>query len=363
MIKALSILGARPQFIKAAVVSRNISEYSGITEKIIHTGQHFDTNMSDIFFEQMEIPKPDYNLNINSLSHGEMTGQMISKLEPILISENPDIVIVYGDTNTTLAGAVTAKKLNLKLAHIEAGLRSFNMNMPEEVNRIIADRISDKLYCPTQTAVNNLIKEGFENLNCSFINSGDVMYDAVLHYSKKAGEYSNIINDLKLNKDEYILLTLHRQENTDDLYRFKLIATAINELSEKIKIVFPIHPRTKKLISEFEIKLSPNLILTEPVGYFEMLQLISNSRLVMTDSGGLQKEAFFLRKFCITLRDETEWTELIDAGVNKLCGASKEKIIEAYSGFADRKFECHEKFYGNGNSGKIIVEDLISNDG
>lgn len=363
MIKALSIIGARPQFIKAAVVSRNIAEYSEITEKIVHTGQHFDSNMSEIFFEQMEIPRPDYNLNINSLSHGEMTGQMMSKLEPILIQENPDIVIVYGDTNTTLAAAVTAKKLNLKLAHIEAGLRSFNMNMPEEVNRIVADRISDLLYCPTQTAVNNLIKEGFENLNCRFINSGDVMYDAVLYYSAKANEFPNVLDNLNLQHEDYILLTLHRQENTDDLYRFKMIITAINELSEEVKIVFPLHPRTKKLISEFEIKLSPKLILTEPLGYFEMLQLISNSKVIITDSGGLQKEAFFLKKYCITLRDETEWTELVDAGVNRLCGSSKAKIVDAYFEFSDKKFECDEKFYGDGNSGKIIVEDLISNGG
>lgn len=349
-MKILTILGARPQFIKAGSVSREISKYNEIQEIIVHTGQHYDTNMSDIFFAEMKIPKPDYQLDINSLGHGAMTGQMLEKIEEVLIKEKPDWVIVYGDTNSTLAGALAASKLHMKIAHIEAGLRSFNMKMPEEVNRILTDRVSSILFCPTQTAVNNLMNEGFSNLECKMIKSGDVMQDGAMFYKDLA-----IKPKCKIN-EKYILSTVHRAENTDDINRLISIIEVLNEINKEKQVILPLHPRTKKIIEKNNIKVEFTII--EPVGYLEMVWLIDNCDMVITDSGGLQKEAFFFEKPCITLRDETEWVELIENRFNVLAGANKKKILDLYE-----NFEFSDGFnvdlYGNGMASQHILQELL----
>lgn len=354
-MKILTIVGARPQFIKAAVVSRAFAKSSNLEEVIVHTGQHFDSNMSDVFFEEMSIPKPKYNLDINGLGHGAMTGQMLEKIEEIILKENPDWVLVYGDTNSTLAGALAAKKLHIKVAHIEAGLRSYNMNMPEEINRILTDRISDILFCPTETAVSNLEKEGYSNIECKIINIGDVMQDAALFYAEKAKE-----PDAEL-PEKFALCTVHRAENTDDLKRLKNIFCALEYISRNlIPIVLPLHPRTKsKLISiDYDIKNS-SICFVQPMSYFEMVWLLNNCKFVLTDSGGLQKEAFFFSKPCITLRDETEWVELVSNGFNELTGTSKEKIIEAVGRIIQNsKLDFSKRLYGNGDAGEKIVSIL-----
>ena len=350
-MKILTILGARPQFIKAGSVSREISKYDKIEEVIVHTGQHFDANMSDIFFEEMQIPRPDYNLNINGLGHGAMTGQMLEKIEEVLLKEKPDWVMVYGDTNSTIAGALSASKLHIKIAHIEAGLRSFNMNMPEEINRILTDRISNILFCPTDTAVQNLTNEGYDNLDIKVVKSGDVMQDGAIFYKNLAVK-PHI--DIKYN---YILCTIHRAENTDDEQRLRNIFEALKIIAEDKQIILPLHPRTKKILQTLDIDIS-RLTIIDPIGYLEMVWLIDNCDLVMTDSGGLQKEAFFFKKPCITLRDETEWVELIENRFNVLAGANKEKILDVY-----KNFEFSDNFdinlYGMGKSSMQIIKALL----
>jgi len=354
--KVVTIVGARPQFIKAATISRELQK-AGVNEKIIHTGQHFDDNMSQIFFDEMDIPKPDYNLNIHSLSHGAMTGRMIEEIEEILIQEKPDCIIVYGDTNSTLAGALAAQKLHIPIAHVEAGLRSFNMKMPEEVNRILTDRISNLLFCPTENAIKNLKNEGFDNFTCSVIRSGDVMQDAALYYEKKADEKSSIIKSLTLDHSKYILCTIHRQENTDDLVRLKSIISSLNELSKNYKIVLPIHPRTKNIIKDLPIHL--NFEPISPVGYFDMIQLIKHCEFVITDSGGLQKEAFFFKKFCITTRDETEWIELVENGFNVVVGAEQEKILSEAIKIVNKSANFDLDLYGKGKASRIIAYEIL----
>jgi UDP-GlcNAc3NAcA epimerase len=352
-LKIITIIGARPQFIKAAVISNEISGRAMLNETIIHTGQHFDKNMSDVFFKQMQIPKPKYHLNINSLNHGAMTGQMLEKIENVLTEEKPDIVIVYGDTNSTLAGALAAKKLDIKVAHIEAGLRSFNMKMPEEINRIVTDRISDFLFCPTKIAVKNLKNEGFENFNCSIINSGDVMYDAVLHFSELESDPG--IEGI----EDFVLVTVHRQENTDDIHKLRSIFSALNSISKKTKIIIPVHPRTRKIIeSKLESMISNDITLIEPVGYLEMLYLLKRCKLVMTDSGGVQKEAFFFGKYCITLREETEWVELVEGGYNKLAGFSEDRILDEFNSSFFKEFKSNNSLYGNGNASSVIINTI-----
>jgi UDP-GlcNAc3NAcA epimerase len=356
MKKIITILGARPQFIKAATVSRLIRENKNLNEILVHTGQHFDQNMSDIFFDEMDIPRPNYNLEINSLGHGAMTGRMLEKIESILLTENPDIVLVYGDTNTTLAGALSAKKLGIQLAHIEAGLRSFNMNMPEEVNRILTDRISDYLFCPTETAVHNLEKEGFKNFNCHIYNVGDVMYDAVLFYEKKSDLTSQIINKLKLQGEKFILCTVHRQENTNSKENLIALFNALNEINQTTRVILPMHPRTRKILAQCDIH--PQITIIDPVGYLDIIQLIKHSMLVMTDSGGMQKEAYFFGKYCITLRNETEWVELVENGVNFLTGTSRDNIISAIEK-TQQPFTPKHTLYGNGQASKRIVAELL----
>ncbi|MCF8714886.1 UDP-N-acetylglucosamine 2-epimerase (non-hydrolyzing) [Joostella atrarenae] len=351
-MKVITIVGARPQFIKAAVVSREFAKSKEIKEIIVHTGQHFDTNMSDIFFEEMQIPKPDYNLNINGLSHGAMTGQMLEKIEEVLLKERPDWVLVYGDTNSTLAGALAAKKLHIRVVHVEAGLRSFNDKMPEEINRILTDRISNILFCPTNTALKNLKNEGYDNLNAKVVLSGDVMEDAAIFYKKLAKKPKNV--DLE---DDFILITLHRAENTDDEVKLREIFETLEDVAKNTQIIFPLHPRTKVKLKQYNIDLK-NITVIEPVGYLEMVYLLDKTKLVITDSGGLQKEAFFFNTPCVTLRDETEWVELIENNVNILAGSNSKKIKDAIGILSQRELVFNINLYGNGLAAKNIVDTL-----
>jgi len=355
-MKIITVIGARPQFIKAAALSREFAKHEHIEEIIVHTGQHFDANMSEVFFEEMEIPKPSYNLEINSLSHGAMTGRMIEGIEEILLKEKPDLLLVYGDTNSTIAGALAAKKLHIKVAHVEAGLRSFNMEMPEEINRILTDRISDYLFCPTDSAVNNLKKEGYDSLDATIVRTGDVMQDAALFYAQKSEEKSTIISQLGLQK--FALATLHRAENTDSKERLSQLVEGLNEIHETIcPVVLPLHPRTKAKLAAHGLELKVKLI--DPVGYFDMIELLKNCALVLTDSGGLQKEAFFFRKNCVTMRDQTEWVELIENGVNVLIGADKKKLVESTRTMLNKSSNFDVNLYGNGNASVNIVTELL----
>ena len=355
-MKILTVIGARPQFVKAAAVSREFRKHKGIKETIVHTGQHFDKSMSDVFFEEMDIPKPDFNLNIHGLSHGAMTGQMMEKLDTILMNIRPDFVLVYGDTNSTLAGALCASKLHFKVAHVEAGLRSFNMLMPEEINRIIVDRISNILFCPTDTAVINLKNESFFDFGSKIVKSGDVMYDAALFYAQKSALKSLIVIDRALRTNDFVLATIHRAENTDDTIRLSSIVRALNKIAENRRVILPLHPRTKKIIQQNGLSLKFDVI--DPVGYFDMLELLKNCAVVMTDSGGVQKEAYFFKKPCITLRDETEWTELVEEGFNEVVGSDYNRILDSYNRIPERKCDYEKKLYGNGNAAALIAEAL-----
>jgi UDP-GlcNAc3NAcA epimerase len=356
-MKVVTVLGARPQFIKAATVSREFKNAS-VEEVLVHTGQHFDHNMSQVFFDEMEIPRPHYNLEISGLNHGAMTGRMLEKIEEVLLKEKPDCMLVYGDTNSTLAGALAASKLHIPVAHVEAGLRSFEMKMPEEVNRILTDRISTWLFCPTTTAIKNLEAEGYKNYNCTISLVGDVMFDAVLYYKNKIDTHSTILKKINLQKNPFVLATLHRAENTNDLTRLKQICEALNEISKQIEIILPLHPRTKAFIAKENITLNATVI--EPVGYFDMLALLSNCNMVMTDSGGLQKEAYFFEKFCITLRDQTEWVELVENGVNVLAGADKEKILTHFEAVKNKPVNTLTGLYGDGHAALKIVKSLTT---
>jgi len=348
-MKIVTVIGARPQFIKASSLSREISKYKDIEEVIVHTGQHFDKNMSKIFFDEMEIPVPKYNLQINSLSHGAMTGQMLEEIEKVLFIEKPDWLVVYGDTNSTLAGALAAKKLHIKVAHIEAGLRSFDERMPEEINRVLTDNISNILFCPTESAIENLTNEGFLNKNVQIINCGDIMYESAVYYKNKARNSLDITND-------FILATIHRQENTNDRQKLTRIIESFNDLVKLgEQIIIPIHPRTRILIEKLGLKVDFTII--EPVGYLEMIQLLDKCKIVITDSGGLQKEAYFFNKFCVTLRDTTEWVELIENEVNVLLEIDSNLTKEIYQ-LLDRKIDNSSELYGKGNTSKIIVESL-----
>ena len=351
-MKILTILGARPQFIKAAVVSRAIGKHQNIEEIIVHTGQHYDPNMSAIFFEEMEIPAPKYNLEINGGGHGEMTGRMLEKIESIILKENPDSILVYGDTNSTLAGALAGTKLHKKIIHIEAGLRSFNNYMPEEINRSLTDRISNFLFCPTQLSVDNLKAEGITN---NVILSGDVMQDSAIFYANKSEEKSTIINKLKL-KEDFLLCTIHRQENTDNIEAMRNIINSLNNISKSIRVLCPLHPRTKKIISELNI--TPQFEIIDPVGYFDMLELLKNCTLVVTDSGGLQKEAYFFKKQCVTLREETEWVELVENGFNKLVGSDSELIEKEVTNSLNSQVQFGIELYGGGNASTTIANFL-----
>ncbi len=351
-IKIITIVGARPQFIKAATLSRQFRRY-GINEVLVHTGQHFDDNMADIFFRQMEIPEPKYNLGINSLSHGAMTGRMMEAIEAVLLEEKPSAVMVFGDTNSTLAGALAASKLYIPVAHVEAGLRSFNMQMPEEINRILTDRISNFLFCPTEKAVQNLDDEGFRKFNVCIENTGDVMYDAALHFSNFTPAEGKVAAGMNEEGRPFILATLHRRENIDDLSRLNELISAINRLSKDYKIILPLHPATRKRLVQKDIRLSFDPV--DPVGYLEMISFLKHCEFVITDSGGLQKEAFFFKKQCLVTRDETEWTELVDLGYNFLTGTDEELIIRKVAELQSFKKDFHEQPYGQGDAAEKIV--------
>lgn len=345
-MKIITIVGARPQFIKAAPVSKALrTEHEEI---IIHTGQHYDANMSDIFFNELKIPKPDYNLEIGSGFHGMMTGRMLEKLEEIYLKEKPDFVLVYGDTNSTLAGALAASKLLIPVIHIEAGLRSFNKAMPEEQNRILTDHISDLLLVPTEDAIKNLKNEGILK---GVYNVGDVMYDAVLMFKKIAKAKEYLLKELQVNSNEYILTTIHRAENTNDINRLKSMIAALNECGEKI--VLPLHPRTKKFINDYGLKFNENIKVIDPIGYLEMLMLEENSKMIVTDSGGVQKEAYFMGKPCITMRGETEWVETVECGWNVVVGTDKDKILYNIKNF--KPANKQEAIFGDGNASKKIL--------
>jgi UDP-N-acetylglucosamine 2-epimerase len=387
-MKIATIIGARPQFIKAAPVNRAVAEYnrhtshsSRITEVIIHTGQHFDADMSDVFFKELNIPKPEYNIGINSANHGAMTGRMLEKIEEILIKEKPDWVLVYGDTNSTLAGALAAVKLHIPIAHVEAGLRSFNREMPEEHNRVLTDHCSDILFCPTETAVKNLEKEGFSNiinngklieeeffenalsafsfqLSPLVINVGDTMYDAVLQFSEIARKQSTIIEDLGIKPKEYLLATVHRPYNTDTPENLQNILSAFIEINEQI--VFPVHPRTKQYLIDSTFKTqNSKLRCISPVGYLDMLVLEQNAKAILTDSGGMQKEAYFFGVPCVTMRTETEWVETVQAGWNVVVGADRKKIVEEVRSFKSDK--PRPELYGDGRAAEKIVKILCDN--
>lgn len=361
MIKIATIIGARPQFIKAAAVSRRIKADSRFSEMIIHTGQHFDYGMSEIFFKELDIPEPDYNLGINSLSHGAMTGEMLIRIEKILLKENPDYILVYGDTNSTLAGALAAKKLLIPVIHVEAGLRSFNITMPEETNRILTDRMSSLLFCPTDTSVENLRNEGFDHFENKIFRIGDIMYDTFLYMQKilQNKERSGI-------SEEYALTTIHRAENTDNPARLQSIVSALTDISGKIEIILPLHPRTKAILNKnvcFKSFLKNDKIkIIEPVGYKKMVELLLNSSIILTDSGGLQKDAYFAKKPCLTLRDETEWVELVKAGYNKVVSADKKLIIDSFNDFwQNRKIISFKPgLYGDGKAAIKILDEVFS---
>jgi UDP-GlcNAc3NAcA epimerase len=355
-VKVVTVVGARPQFIKAATLSRVFSS-RGVEEVVVHTGQHYDENMSDVFFKEMDIREPKHFLKINSLSHGAMTGQMLEKVETVLKDEKPDVVLVFGDTNSTLAGALAAAKIHIPVAHVEAGLRSFNMRMPEEINRILTDRVSSWLYCPTDTAVSNLENEGYRNFPVKISQPGDVMYDVALYYSQKA-KARNTLEHLGLHPGQYFLATVHRAENTDQLENLMAITDALNELASTHPVIVPLHPRTRSILQREKTKIAFTVI--DPVGYFDMINLIGGCRLVLTDSGGLQKEAFFFGKPCITMREQTEWTELVDAGVNMLAGANKDKIVLAATSFNHKQIPSDLRLYGTGNAAELIVDDLLN---
>ncbi|MBN1501067.1 MAG: UDP-N-acetylglucosamine 2-epimerase (non-hydrolyzing) [Spirochaetes bacterium] len=349
--KIVTIVGARPQFIKAAVISRLIkSEYSeNFQEILVHTGQHYDQNMSDVFFDEMQIPRPDINLEIGSGSHGKMTGRMLEKIEDVLVKEDPHFLMVYGDTNSTIAGALAASKLHIPVIHVEAGLRSFNMKMPEEQNRILTDHISNYLFCPTQTAIDNLLKEGITE---GVFKTGDIMLDASLYYRKLL---KTIESKLSIPQKKFILATLHRAENTDDPEKLNNIISALSESS--FPVVLPIHPRTRKMMQNIGVKLSGNVNLIDPVGFFDMLRLETACSMIVTDSGGVQKEAYFFKKPCITMREQTEWVETVESGWNILVGSDKDKILDAINNF--KSSEIYPELYGNGNAGQEILDVLL----
>lgn len=366
MMHIMTVVGARPQFIKAAVLSRLIrsDEYRGrMRETLVHTGQHYDENMSEVFFREMDIPRPDHNLAVGSGSHGAMTGAMLAGIERLILEEKPDLVLVYGDTNSTLAGALAAAKLHVPVAHVEAGLRSYMMAMPEEQNRRLTDQLSSWLFCPTQTAARNLAKEGIEDADLEPPTPdakavkvvGDVMLDASLYYRRQARESEPGFSESL--PEAFTLLTIHRAENTDDPKRLAGIVRAVNALGDR-RFIFPAHPRTRKILGASGLEFGPHVSLIDPVGYRQMLILEDRCSLVLTDSGGVQKEAYFFGKPCVTLRDATEWVELVDAGWNVLAGAEATAIVAAVKAAAtpgDRP-----ELYGRGDAGRHMLDALAA---
>jgi UDP-N-acetylglucosamine 2-epimerase len=383
-MKIVTIVGARPQFIKAAAICRAIQkinertqtrlyEKRRIQEILVHTGQHYDYMMDKVFFEELKLPKPDYHLGVGSGSHAKQTGKMLERIEMVLEKERPERVIVYGDTNSTLAGALAAAKLKIPVAHVEAGLRSYNRDMPEEINRLLTDHLSTFLFCPTDQAVRNLLKEGIKEESRRVVeNVGDVMYDSTLYYSKLSQKKSSILSDLglftpnsKLRTPDYYLATLHRAENTDDPKKLKSICRALNDIGGKTPVVLPLHPRTKKMIKVYHLSSEfKNIKFIEPVSYLDMLKLGKNAKAILTDSGGVQKEAYWFGVPCLTLREETEWVETIKSGWNVLVGTSEERIVKEVRHTEERRrYLKGSKIFGDGKASQKIVEILLKHTG
>lgn len=379
MIKIVTIIGARPQIIKAAALSRAIKNNfsSQITEIIVHTGQHYDDNMSQVFFDELEIPLPNYNLNVGSGNHGKQTATMISAIEDVLLIEKPNAIVLYGDTNSTLAGAMAASKIHIPVIHIEAGLRSFNKSMPEEINRIMCDHVSTLLFSPTKTGFDNLIQEGFLSQNNApysidnpkIYHCGDVMFDNSLFFSKISDVKTSIINDLKLKNNGFILATIHRNNNTDEPIRLNALFKSLNDISinHQLQIVLPLHPRTSNLLDRNlskdlaeAIRLNSNFKIISPVSFLEMLALEKNCCLVMTDSGGVQKEAFYFEKPCVILRPETEWIELLENGAALIADADENKIKFSFEQLIAKKDLSFPKLYGDGNAAVFICSEIIN---
>lgn len=360
MKRILTVIGVRPQFIKAAAFSRVCTSRPGLSEILVHTGQHYDEGMNEIFFRELSIPEPKYHLNVGAGLQGEQTGKMIERLEKVMVDEKPDLVIVYGDTNSTLAGAIAAGKLRIPIAHIEAGLRSFNRWMPEEINRTLVDHASDLLFAPTETAIRNLANEGIKG--DKVIKSGDIMFDGALHFATISERESKILSNLNLTSKKFVLASVHRAENTDSKERLSAIIQGIRSLSKYIPVVLPLHPRTRRKMEEFSLSLqdSDSLIVCEPLGYLDMIMLQRNSALIATDSGGVQKEAFFFSVRCATLRAETEWVELVDAGWNKLIDPVSPEAVEMglLSELNSPVPESKPDLYGDGRAGERILESI-----
>ncbi|MCU0913171.1 MAG: UDP-N-acetyl glucosamine 2-epimerase [Planctomycetes bacterium] len=386
-MKVLSIVGARPQFIKAAVVSRQMRR-AGVEELLVHSGQHYDANMSDVFFRELELPQPSYYLGIGSGRHGEQTGRILAGVEDVLLKEDPDIVVIYGDTNTTLAGALAPVKLHIPVAHVEAGLRSYNRQMPEEINRIVADHCSNLLFCPTETAVQNLKREGFQNIGPAghsdagneswfpeqqrqtplVVNVGDVMLDLArevkVQLDREGQGKTQILGRYGLRPQEYVLTTIHRASNTDESENLRSILAALRQIARSgLKVLFPIHPRTRKALAEADLSAlldTRGIITSDPVSYVEMIALESEARLLLTDSGGVQKEAYFFKVPCVVAREETEWTELVEIGWNRLAGARTEAILAATEAILREDFAHKPRpdYYGTGHAAARIVNVL-----
>jgi UDP-GlcNAc3NAcA epimerase len=357
-VKVTTVVGARPQFVKAAVVSRAFAMEPGVTETIVHTGQHYDENMSEVFFRTLGIPMPSLDLAIGSGAHGDQTGRMLAALERVFQKERPDVVLVYGDTNSTLAAALAAAKLHIPIAHVEAGLRSFNRRMPEEINRILTDHVSELLFAPTAHAVEHLEREGLAD-RTHFV--GDVMYDAALYYARQVGDHSRVLEPFGLAPGEFALATVHRAETTDSPDRLSVVLEALANLAEEMPVFLPLHPRTAAIVARDERMQSAlqKLRVSEPIGYLDMIALESNARIIVTDSGGVQKEAYFFKVPCVTMRTETEWNELIDAGWNRLAPPTSSRAIADAIGqaIAQRPSE-HGQLFGNGNAAGDIVSIL-----
>lgn len=377
MIKILTVIGARPQIIKAAAISRAVKKHFAdqIEEKILHTGQHYDANMSQVFFDELGIPQPDYNLGVGSGSHGIQTAKMISGIEKVLTSEQFDGIILYGDTNSTLAGAVAASKIHIPVFHIEAGLRSFNMAMPEEINRIVCDQLSSILFPPTETGYQNLVREGFINSKIKFkngmgrkvVNSGDVMFDNSMYFASLAEEKTDVLKRLALTPNEFILTTIHRPYNTDSPERLTSIISALLDITngDGISLVIPLHPRTRNLLDKnldqsiYErLMTSTHVKLIPPASFFEIIALEKNARIVMTDSGGVQKEAFFFERPCVILRPETEWVEIVNYGAGVIADADYQRIVEGYNNFVNKEVSF-PRLFGDANAAKHILDEIV----
>ena len=366
-MKIVTIIGARPQIIKAAALSRAIKEHYAdrIHEVIVHTGQHYDDNMSQVFFDELGIPHPDYNLHVGSASHGIQTAKMIEGIEQVLQAEKPDCIVLYGDTNSTLAGAVAASKIHVPVVHIEAGLRSFNKSMPEEINRIVCDHCSTLLFTPTKAGFDNLAREGFpmnnegpfDIDNPKVYHCGDIMYDNSLHFSSIADQKVSLLKQLGLEGKPFVLATLHRDGNTDNPERLSAILEAFKELSEEITVVLPMHPRTRKKAADFQ---ADNVFVIEPVSFLEMIQLEKHAQLILTDSGGVQKESYFFRKPCVIIRPETEWVEIVKVGAATLADADKAKILEASHRYLKQPPVDFPEVFGDGHAAEFMLEKMLT---